>query len=55
MCLFFMAAIALSAHKEDRFLLPMFPIFILWICFALEYTDKNIDKLRLREKVFLSI
>lgn len=51
MCLFFMGVVALSAHKEDRFLLPMFPVYILWICFGLEFIDKNIEKLRLAEKV----
>lgn len=53
MCLFFMGVLALSGHKEDRFLLPMFPIFILWICLGLDYLDKNIVNLKLASKVDL--
>ena len=55
MYLFFIGVLALSPHKEDRFLLPMFPVYILWICLGLEYIDKNIDKLSLVEKVDFDI
>ncbi|CAD8091906.1 unnamed protein product [Paramecium primaurelia] len=38
--IFTILMLSLSAHKEDRFLLPLFPIIIYFICLGLEYLDK---------------
>lgn len=31
-----MSILSLSAHKEDRFLLPLFPFFIIFICHGIK-------------------
>lgn len=38
--IFTIGVLSLSAHKEDRFLLPLFPIIIYFICAGLEYLEK---------------
>jgi hypothetical protein len=42
---FHMLIIALSVHKEDRFLLPIFPILILWIALGVEALGESKVKL----------
>ncbi|KAM3137750.1 hypothetical protein pb186bvf_010170 [Paramecium bursaria] len=45
--LFTITILSLSAHKEDRFLLPLIPLIIYFICLGIEYINKfNLPKLK---------
>lgn len=46
--IFTIGVLSLSAHKEDRFLLPLFPIIIYFICAGIEHIEKlNWKKVKL--------
>lgn len=40
-----MIVLSFAGHKEDRFLLPLFPFFIYFICYGIE----NIESLNWNE------
>lgn len=46
--IFTILILSLSAHKEDRFLLPLFPIIIFFICMGIQFLERyNVKKTKL--------